>query len=259
MITSKSNQQMKYVRNLQKKSKLRHEEQVFVVEGIKMCLEAPQEWVAGMYVSDSFLMMPHQKELLREQSYEVVTEEVFLSISDTKSPQGILALIKMPVYSIEHILNKKNLHLLILDSIQDPGNLGTMLRAGEGAGISGVVMNRTTADLFHPKTVRSTMGSIFRVPFYIADDMGHTLRQIKESGVRLYAAHLKGSRKYDQVDYRGSTGLLIGNEGNGLSREIIPFADACIHIPMEGGVESLNAALAAGILMYEVHRQRSQA
>ena len=147
-------------------------------------------------------------------------------------------------------------HLLLLESVQDPGNLGTMVRTGEGAGITGVIMNRTTVDLFNPKTIRSTMGSIYRVPYVIADDFVATLQELKAKGVSLYAAHLKGEKQYDAFDYTEPTGFMIGNEGNGLSDEVADAADTYIRIPMEGQVESLNAAISASLLMYECNRQR---
>lgn len=121
----------------------------------------------------------------------------------------------------------------MLESIQDPGNLGTMIRTGEGAGVSGIIMNRTTVDIFNPKTVRSTMGSLYRVPFYITDDLPETIEYAKSNGVSLYAAHLKGKCSYDRPDYTGACGFMIGNEGNGLSDEIADMADTYIRIPME--------------------------
>ena len=147
-------------------------------------------------------------------------------------------------------------HLLILESVQDPGNLGTMVRTGEGAGISGIIMNRTTVDLFNPKTIRSTMGSIYRVPYYIADDLAETIGELKRQKVGIYAAHLKGQMHYDEPSYCKGTAFLIGNEGNGLSDEIAGLADNYVRIPMEGSVESLNAAVSAALLMYETNRQR---
>ena len=117
-------------------------------------------------------------------------------------------------------------------------------------------MNKTTVDLFNPKTIRSTMGSIYRVPFFVAEDLEETMQELKEKGVKLYAAHLKGTMQYDEPDYTGATGFLIGNEGNGLSDEIANLADTYIKIPMEGKVESLNAAISASLLMYEANRQR---
>ena len=159
-------------------------------------------------------------------------------------------------HRLEELLKGADTHLLILESIQDPGNLGTMLRTGEGAGISGVVMNHTTVDLFNPKTIRSTMGSIYRMPFFVTRDLAETICELKNAGVKTYAAHLKGKMQYDEPDYTGATAFMIGNEGNGLSDEIADLADTYIKIPMCGQVESLNAAISASLLMYETNRQR---
>ena len=265
MITSTSNQQMKYLSLLLKKAKERKENKAFVVEGTKMVAEAPRQWIRNIYVSETYEKNPENKTLLGTFSkeaaaygfvMETVADSVFKSVSDTQTPQGIMAIVAMPEYSLSKLVQGKKTHLLILESIQDPGNLGTMVRTGEGAGITGVIMNKTTVDLFNPKTIRSTMGSIYRVPFYVTEDLGQTLKELKEQGVALYAAHLKGEHSYDEEDYTGACGFLIGNEGNGLSDEIANQADTYIKIPMEGQVESLNAAISATLLMYEANRQR---
>lgn len=265
MITSTSNQQMKYLSLLLKKSKERKENKVFVVEGTKMVAEAPRQWLRNIYVSETYEKNPENRPLLatfsKEASeygfvMETVSDSVFKSVSDTQTPQGIMAIVSMPEYSLKQLVDGDKTHLLILESIQDPGNLGTMVRTGEGAGITGVIMNKTTVDLFNPKTIRSTMGSIYRVPFFVTEDLGQTLEALKAQGVALYAAHLKGQHSYDEEDYSKACGFLIGNEGNGLSDDIANQADCYIKIPMEGQVESLNAAISATLLMYEANRQR---
>lgn len=261
MITSTSNQQMKQLSALLKKSKERKNKKQFVVEGTKMVAEAPKENLYAVYVSESYEANQENKELCAKlkasvRIYEVVSDSVFKSVSDTQTPQGILAIVSMPEYKLEDLLKGEQTHLLILESIQDPGNLGTMVRTGEGAGITGIIMNKTTVDLFNPKTIRSTMGSIYRIPFFIAEDLEKVLAELKEQGVELYAAHLKGTNHYDEEEYTSACGFLIGNEGNGLSAEIADMADKYIKIPMEGRVESLNAAISATLLMYEANRQR---
>ena len=256
MITSTANQQMKNLVMLMKKAKERKKQRVFVVEGIKMFEEAPKEQVLSVYASSGFLESGEHRKLLEGCRYEEVSDAVFKSVSDTQTPQGILAVVRMPEYSYEQLLDKNHTHLLILEGIQDPGNLGTMLRTGEGAGITGVIMSRTTVDLFNPKTIRSTMGSIYRVPFLVAEDLEETLSRLKSDGVFLYAAHLKGTAAYDTFDYTKPCGFLIGNEGNGLTDNIAGMADSYIRIPMQGQVESLNAAVSAALLMYECSRQR---
>ncbi|SFG55412.1 RNA methyltransferase, TrmH family [Lachnospiraceae bacterium C7] len=256
MITSSSNQHVKKLAMLFKKSRERKKEKVFIVEGIKMFKEAPKDWVQQVYVSETFYENEENRPYFEEFSYEVLSDSVFKGVSDTITPQGIIALVKMPSYSINDMLKENKTQLLILESIQDPGNLGTMIRTSEGAGTTGIIMNNTTVDIFNPKTIRSTMGSIFRVPFVIVDDLEKTINELHESGVKLYAAHLKGKASYDKKDYTSACGFFIGNEGNGLSDEIANLADEYIKIPMEGHVESLNAAISATLLMYEANRQR---
>ena len=146
---------------------------------------------------------------------------------------------------------------MILENLQDTGNLGTLIRTGEGAGITGVIMNQQTVDIFNPKTIRATMGSIFRVPFVYVPELSTVLTQMHERGIHTYAAHLKGQKYYDSFSFREPTAFLIGNEGNGLTKEISDQAGQYLKIPMEGKVESLNASSAAALLMYEVHRQRN--
>lgn len=265
MITSANNQQLKAVSALLKKSKERKEKKSFVVEGPRMVVEAPAESLKAVYVSENFEINPENQALIKDLEakckasgavFEVVADAVFKSVSDTQTPQGIMAVVSMPEYSLEQLLDGDKTHLLILESIQDPGNLGTMIRTGEGAGVTGIIMNKTTVDLFNPKTIRSTMGSIYRIPYYVTEDLSQTLNQLKGKGISLYAAHLKGEHYYTEEDYTKACGFLIGNEGNGLSDDIANQADSYIKIPMEGQVESLNAAISATLLMYEANRQR---
>lgn len=178
-------------------------------------------------------------------------------MSDTQTPQGILALVRQHAFRTEDLLAAPGpAFLMVLENIQDPGNLGTILRAGEGAGITGVLMSETTADIYNPKVIRSTMGSVFRVPFVYTEDLPASLKALKAGGVRLYAAHLNGRNNYEKEDYTVDTGFLVGNEANGLTDETAALADACVKIPMKGKVESLNAAVAASVLMFEAARQR---
>ena len=256
MITAASNSRIKRLIQLNQKAKARREEDVFVVEGTKMFLEAPAEKLRDVYVSESFLETCSCRERLEQTGYEVVSDQIFAKISDTCTPQGILCVVEQFHYNMESLLKKENPVFLLLENIQDPGNLGTMLRTGEGAGISGVIMSRDTVDLYNPKVIRSTMGSIYRMPFLYAEDFAGAIGSVRQAGVSVYAAHLKGKTSYIKQDYRRGTAFLIGNEGNGLREETADLADVYIRIPMEGQVESLNAAVAASVLMYEAHRQR---
>ncbi len=259
MITSTANNRIKRIVALGQKAKLRREENVFQVEGPRMFIEAPQSWIKEVYVSESFLAKCSFREQLREHEYEVVSDEVFRKISDTKTPQGILSVLTCPHYEMEQLLTKPDPLLVILENIQDPGNLGTIFRAGEGAGIDGVIMTKETADLFNPKVIRATMGSVYRVPYIYTDDIQESIAELKKKGIAVYAAHLSDSVCYDEPDYQKGTAFLIGNEGNGLRKETADSASQYIKIPMQGQVESLNAAIATSILMYEAARQRNNA
>lgn len=255
MITSSNNSQVKEICQLQKKSKLRNKEGVFIVEGPKMFEELPKDRLISTFVSETFVQ--ERPELLRGVRYEVAADNIFAQMSDTQTPQGILAVAKQYTYTLEDILkNPKTPQLLILENIQDPGNLGTMLRTAEGAGTTGIIMTRGTVDIYNPKVIRSTMGSLYRMPFLYAENLEETIAEVKAAGVSLYAAHLKGVQSYDEPDYKSAVGFLIGNEANGLTTATANMADCRIRIPMEGQLESLNAAVSAALLMYEAHRQR---
>mgnify|MGYP005953731483 FL=1 len=284
MISSTTNKQVKFVNALVKKAKTRREEELFVAEGLRMCSEIPKDRIHTLYISEAFSKTKECK-VLREgvKHIELVTDEVFKSLSDTQSPQGILALVKQYHYTLDEVTGKtakekatasgqdadgsvqnrkkqenrkKPALLMVLETIQDPGNLGTILRAGEGAGVTGVVMDANTTDIYNPKVIRSTMGSVLRMPFVYVEDLHETLQELKNRNIRLFAAHLKGKQAYDLEDYTGDTAFLIGNEGNGLTDETAAMADTYVRIPMEGSVESLNAAVAASVLMFEAARQR---
>lgn len=254
MITSSSNAQVKRVIQLNKKARERKKQQIFVAEGPKMFQEAPKTWLEHVYVTGNF--ENEHKTLLEGIDYEVVEDKVFAQMSDTQTPQGVLCTIKIPSYSLDQVLGGENPLCMVLEDLQDPGNAGTILRTAEGAGVTGILLSKNTVDLFNPKTIRSTMGSIYRMPFLYVNDLCEVLPEFKRRGIRTFAAHLKGTCDYDGADYQRGTAFFVGNEGNGLSDSLSSKADTLIRIPMEGEVESLNAAIASSILMYEAYRQR---
>lgn len=258
-ISSPSNAQVKNLALLQKKAKARDEQGIFVIEGIKMFDEAKAlGLVIKAYASESF----YQEIILDEPKYfdgieyELLTDSVFKEVSETKTPQGILATVKQANYQLEDLLKAPDACLLLLEDIRDPGNMGTMIRTAEGAGITGIIFGDSTVDIYNPKVIRSTMGSIYRMPFYQVKDFYNIIPKMKEQGITVFAAHLMGAN-YDTGNYfKGKCAFLIGNEANGLSERAVQEADKLIKIPMAGQVESLNAAIAAAILMYEAARQR---
>ncbi len=259
MITSISNVQVKQVCAYVQKAKERRKDRIFVVEGPKMFEEAPADRIYKVYATQSFCDKHTTDGMgakLKETGFEVVSDEVLAKMSDTKTPQGILCLVKWPEYSLEDLLLRKKGVFVVLEDLQDPGNLGTIIRTGEGAGIAGVIMSGNTVDIFNPKTIRATMGSIYRVPFVYVQDMAQAIKRLKRADIAVYAAHLKGEQYYDAFDYTKGCAFLIGNEGNGLKEETALLADTYVKIPMAGQVESLNAAIATTLFMYEAARQR---
>ena len=318
-----TNAKIKEIQKLTEKSKARREAGLFVIEGPRMFIETPLEWIEEIYVTQRFLdnadsgllgmaegssvdgdsttpssaspassegdstettpTVPisaspsstspasaagsvenshsdhstsiRASEMITWMNHEVVTEEQMKKLTDTVTPQGILCVVRQPSYTMEDIINHPGHRLLmILEDIQDPGNLGTIFRTAEGAGASGIIMTKGCADLFNPKVVRSTMGSIYRVPFFVTDDIEQTISLVKNAQIEVFAAHLKGEHFYDEIEYKDAA-FLIGNEGRGLKDSTASLADTYIKIPMSGELESLNASMAAGILMYEHNRQ----
>lgn len=256
MITSTANHQVKQMVQFNKKGKHRNAQDVFVVEGVKMFSEAPRERIVKAYFSESYVEKQLQGKLLEDISCEVVEDSIFKNMCDTQTPQGVLCLVRQYHYSLKELLQKENPLLLVLENIQDPGNLGTMIRTAEGAGVDGVILSPDCVDIYNPKTIRSTMGSIYRVPFFLADDLQGILKELRQEGIHTFAACLKESKSYEKGDYTKGTAFLLGNESNGLSLELAADADTRIRIPMEGKLESLNVSIASAILLYEACRQR---
>ena len=260
MITSTANARVKQIAQWRDRARERRKDGVFLAEGFKMFEEAPLEWIREVYLSaraESHLENTFIRKKLDRTGYETVSDDVMDKMADTQTPQGILTVLKQPEYCLEEILKDPTGLYLLLEDLQDPGNLGTILRTAEGAGVTGVILSRGTVDLFNPKTIRATMGSVYRVPFLYVEDLKDVLKNMKAKGIRTYAAHLEGKDYYTAYSFTQPTAFLIGNEGNGLSRECAQAADCYLKIPMEGKLESLNAAVSAALLVYEAKRQRN--
>ncbi|MCR4589012.1 MAG: RNA methyltransferase [Lachnospiraceae bacterium] len=270
-MTSFNNNRIKDTAALLKQARARREQDAFVVEGIRMCREIPKGKLVSLYLSEELASRaggsisepdPALQDLISyakskgEGVLEVVKQDVFERMADTKSPQGILAVVRQFRYEEADLLKQESPLLLALENLQDPGNLGTMFRSGEASGIGGILMSKDTVDVYNPKVIRSTMGSVFRVPFFYTEDFCGSIRQLQSRGIQTCAAHLQGSESYEAYDYKKPTVFIIGNEGNGLTKEATEAAACRLKIPMEGQVESLNAATAATVLLFEAARQR---
>ena len=254
MITSLTNDTVKYVDKLKKKASFRREEQCFVVEGIRMIREVPAELRRILFVTDESMQRFPELGSWGDR-VETVSDGVLQKLSDTQTPQGMLAVVRIPdMKETEEVPDRLPL-ILVLDGLQDPGNVGTLIRTAEAFGATEVLLGANAADPFSPKVVRSTMGSIFRVPVRITEDLVSELEHLKERGVSVIGTHLNGQDFY-AADLTGPVAILIGNEGNGLSDAVAATADILVRIPMEGRVESLNAAISGSVVGYEILRQR---
>jgi len=262
MITSTKNIAVKQINQLMKSKKARREQGLFVVEGWKM-LEETLAQSEGVEIDSLYVSQDLQEEALRklkDHPFECVSAHVLGAMSDTKTPQGVVAVVKTWQTELPSLIKKSKefaAPLLILENIQDPGNLGTMIRTAEGSGAAGIIASSDTVDIYSPKVVRSTMGSLYRVPFVYVESLAQTITLLKQEAIICLAADLKGENVYKMASMHDPCAFIIGNEGNGLTQQTLGLADRLITIPMCGQLESLNASVSAAILLYESLRQRS--
>ncbi len=258
LITSKDNDLIKHIRKLKEK-KYRDEFGEFVIEGIKMIEEAIKENAKIKYIlicddcKTENSMTPEQLYDIAKQECIYVTEKILVSITDVVAPQGIMAIVEKPMKSENKIDYRAN-HFLLLDNIQDPGNMGTILRTADSLNMKQIIVSAGTADCYNSKVVRSTMGAIFRVNV-IERDLEKVIKEMEKRGIKIYGTDLKTDKTIYDVDYSKSA-VIIGNEANGVSPNVLDLVDEKIKIPMSGKTESLNAAVATGIILYEMNRRK---
>ena len=258
VITSKDNEQIKYIRKLKEK-KYREEYNEFIIEGIKTIKEAIEEKAdikTIVVCEDCEKQGVFDKKLMYEiAKYNCiyVNEKVFDTITDVMNHQGMLAVVskKQRMSKIDY---KEDL-IIILDNIQDPGNLGTIIRTVDSAGIKQIVVSKESVEAYSSKVIRSTTGAIFRVNIIEVEDLEKTIKEIKKKGFRVYASVLGHNKGIYDINYK-KTAVIIGNEANGISENILNVSDEFITIPMLGKTESLNAAVATSIIIYEYVRQK---
>ena len=259
MITSKQNTVIKEIQLIQKKKKERNSKKVFIVEGLRSVKEIPDNWNIHKYVvAKSFI--PEINKIIINKGIHIieVSDDVFESISDTKTPQGILAVVSQLDYELEDIIRKDRSFFLIADQVSDPGNLGTLIRTAHASDADGIFLSKGCVDLYNPKTIRATMGSIFHIPIIIDMEMAEIINCLRDVNTNIYATALEESKIIYDYDYTEKTAIVIGNEANGIGDITRNMISHFIKIPMPGGAESLNASIAAGICMFEVVRQRME-
>lgn len=243
MISSVKNETVKQWQKLKQK-KYREQTKKFLIEGFHLVEEAyKSNWSIDTIIIQPDVELPEE---LRHEKTVVVSDQVMAHITDTKTPQGIAAIVNM---SEEKLFNPKK--LLILDAIQDPGNLGTMIRTADAAGIDAVVLGSGTVDLFNDKVIRASQGSIFHLPI-IRRSLLPYLETLQASSFQVWASTLDKAEPIDRNQVPEKLALIVGNEGQGVQQHIIDTADRRVHIPIYGQAESLNVSIATGIMLYEI-------
>ncbi|USG64278.1 23S rRNA (guanosine(2251)-2'-O)-methyltransferase RlmB [Brevibacillus ruminantium] len=265
LITSVQNPLVKRLHQLLDR-KGREEQNRFLVEGAHLVEEALNSGAGVVTV-----LYDEQREIdpaclraieKRQTEIEVVavSAAVLAKLTETKNPQGIVAEVKKNTRDWQEWMESaanRDYMLLLLDEIQDPGNLGTILRTAEAAGVDGVVLGAGSVDLYNGKVIRSTMGALFRLAVFVRP-LPEAIQKVRQQGGRILVSSLKeNSLAYHEAAYGGKVALVIGNEGRGVSTQVADLADSYVHIPLYGRAESLNAAVAAGILVYEAQRHRT--
>lgn len=260
-ITSINNPLVKEIKTLYRK-KGRIKNKSFIIEGIKMVEEAIDNDypIKNIIYTDHLLKTKDGKDFFEKirnlDNLIYVPVNIFKEISDTENPQGILGIAIFEYKSVSEIENKERFFLLFLDEVQDPGNMGTIIRTADAFNADGIIITDGCVDPYNPKVVRATMGSIFRVPLYYISDKVQELKKLKDMNIQIYSTSLNGSIPVYDANFNEGFILTIGNESNGVSEEIFSLSDKLIKIPMPGKAESLNAGVAASIIMYEVMKQR---
>ena len=254
IITSSQNNLVKKLKALAT-SKGRKRFGEFIVEGNKFVLDISKEWeVTGTIFSESYA--ENASEEIRGANNPIILKDrIFDAVSNTVNPAGVIAIVKIKDFKFLDILSCPKKFIIIACNLQDPGNLGTLIRTAAAADVSGILVSKDSVDIWSPKVVRATAGAIFNIPI-VVDDIELAAVKVKESKIKLIATDLSARESPYQTDLTKPLALMVGNESKGLSSELLALADYKVKLPMALEVESLNASVASGILMYEVLRQR---
>lgn len=257
LISSKENKKIKYLKKLSSSAAFRREEGRFVVEGLRLCGDALKSGaqVASAFFSESFaekfVDFVKEAQAAAPECY-ILKDSIFCAVSDTKTPQGVLFVIKRLDKTTDFAKMKKNGKVLALENVQDPVNLGVILRTAEALGVDAVVLSGGCCDVYSPKAVRGSMGAVFRLPLTVTDDLPALIAAFNAVGVSYAAVLDRDSLSLPDCDFSGAVLAVVGNEGNGLTADTVSACTHKLYIPMRGGAESLNVSAAAGIIIWEM-------
>lgn len=259
-IQSSQNSNIKDIKALHQK-KYRDAQRLYFVEGIRFVNDAIDngQTIDRAVISESLEKVNGGNAIIAKltkicSDVFCVPDKLFKEVSDTQSPQGVLAVLKKQATELDKAINSGKA-VIVLEGLQDPGNVGTIIRTADAAGASAVLMTKGCVDVYSPKVLRSTMGSVFHLPIVEDLDIAETIQLLKNNGYKVIASHLQGQNNYYDEDLTGKSAIIVGNEANGISELTAAMSDKLVRIPMPGKAESLNASVAAAIMIYELVRQ----
>ena len=258
-ISSKDNERVKYTKALLK-SKNRQKESKYIIEGYRiltLAIECNAD-LDYVFINEDFENKTEHVEFLKvleDKNIKVfkTTNKIFKDLIDTENTQGILGVVKFKERKIEHNISNDDKFVLILDRIQDPGNMGTIIRTADAAGVDAIIALKGSVDIYNPKVIRSTMGSIFDMNI-INCTQEECLKALKSKDFNIVSSFLNTDNYYHKTEYGNKVALVIGNEANGVNDDLIDQSDILVKIPIYGNAESLNAAISSAILMYEIKK-----
>ncbi len=258
-VSSQNNRIVKEYRLLGK-GKYRKNSGRVILEGCHLLREALNAGIdiEAVLYTDTFLAAPGNKEMLAQAggAYKyLVSDSIFNSIAQTESPQGVGVIARIPSYTSEFLWKSDAPFLLVLDRIQDPGNLGTIIRTAAAAAVDGVLLLSGTSDPTNPKALRAGMGGIFYLPVIHESELPHWPKLFAQRGIRVIAADPQGDVPYNELEFSGPSALIVGNESRGVSGPLLEMADVRAFIPLQGEISSLNAAVAAALFIFERQRK----
>ncbi len=257
IITSKNNNTLKYFMSLKEKNTREHLG-LFLLEGRRAVSEAIEaKAVKHLIMTEAFLKSKEARVIIGNSiTTTILSEQMFQRISETKTPQGIAAICKIKKHDLQKVLEEEK-DILLLEDVRDPGNMGTVIRTAAAAGFGALIASNGCVDVYNPKVVRSTVGCLFKMKIIQSKgNFNDIVQETKNKSFYIYAAHPRGGKDLFETDFSNKTAIALGNEANGLSEALLKQCDKLVTINMENGVESLNASVAAALMMYEVRRKK---
>lgn len=252
-ITSIKNERVKYLRKLYQK-KYRKERNQFILEGLRLIRGAYKSGadIENIYLTQAYYNQHKSESFLinNEKNLIFITDSLISEVADTENPQAVIAIVNEPKTTPAEVMSKD--YILVIDQIQDPGNMGTMIRTAAAAGFQSLIISKGSVDIFNLKVLRATAGAIYSIPFIKDVELAELKELLKEKKQTIYAADLNTDKHYNKIKYVKPLSLIIGNEGNGIRRKLLDMADICVKIPLKGNIESLNAGVAAGVIMFKI-------